>query len=422
MVDGKREFALLKEIGFVRMGATAAEDRAADILISRLKEAGVTAEKEYFSTVRSNVKKASFEVLEPYQKEYTVRGFRNAKATPEEGIVCDVFYAPDDKPVTLKKGKGKIILHDSYVGIAGHTKLKNMEAAGFVATASNSNVYIPNEYQDLDEGEFRSKFIGVYDLPGVNVMSKDLMEMVERGASKARLTLLQEEGNADSCNVVAHIKGTEGKEAIVFTAHYDSVEFSNGVYDNGSGSVCLYELAAYFAKHQPRADLIFVWCGCEERGLLGSRAYVEAHKEELDRISLCINVDMIGTIMGHAEAICTADDSLASYIDYLGKEVGYSIYSHKGVYSSDSTPFADAGVPAVSFARETTQNFGPVHCRYDRIEHMSEKNLAEDTEFICLFAKMMADAFIIPVPRKMPQDMLEELDEYNGRAPLNKLK
>ncbi len=422
LINGKREFELLKEIGFVRRGATAEEYEAGEILIRRLAEVGVKAEREVFSTLRSEVKKAEFEVLEPYHKVYSVKGFRNAKATPEEGITAEVCYAPDDKPVTLKKGKGKIILHDSYVGIVGHTKLKDMQACGFVATASNSNVYMPDELQDVDEGEFRSKFKGIYDMPGVNVSAKDMMEMVDRGASKARLTLLQEEKNADACNIVAKIKGYEGNETIVFTAHYDSVEFSTGVYDNGSGSVCLYELAAYFAKNQPRADLVFVWCACEERGLLGSRAYVDAHKEELDKFSLCINVDMIGSIMGHAEAICTSDESLAHYIDYLGKEVGYAVYAHKGVYSSDSTPFADAGVPAVSFARETSSNFGPIHSRYDTIDHMSEKNLALDTDFVCLFAQKMANSFVVPVPREMPKDMKEELDEYNGRAPLNKLK
>ena len=35
----------------------------------------------------------------------------------------------------------------------------------------------------------------------------------------------------------------------------------------------------------------------EERGLLGSKAYVRDHEEELDKIVLNINLDMIGTYM-----------------------------------------------------------------------------------------------------------------------------
>lgn len=92
-----------------------------------------------------------------------------------------------------------------------------------------------------------------------------------------------------------------GKQIVVLTAHYDSVEFSKGVYDNGSGTVCLYELAAYFANHQPKNNLVFAWCGCEERGPLGSKAYCEAHKEEVKDYSLCINVDMIGSIMARCK-------------------------------------------------------------------------------------------------------------------------
>ena len=38
----------------------------------------------------------------------------------------------------------------------------------------------------------------------------------------------------------------------------------------------------------------------EERGLLGSKAYVRDHEEELDKIVLNINLDMIGANLLHA--------------------------------------------------------------------------------------------------------------------------
>ena len=45
------------------------------------------------------------------------------------------------------------------------------------------------------------------------------------------------------------------------------------------------------------------------------------------------------------------NNSLVNYIKYLGCEVGFPIQVRQGVYSSDSTPFADNGIPSVSFAR-----------------------------------------------------------------------
>ena len=44
--------------------------------------------------------------------------------------------------------------------------------------------------------------------------------------------------------------------------------------------------------------LRFVFCGSEERGLLGAKAYVRDHEKELRQIVLNINLDMIGTYMG----------------------------------------------------------------------------------------------------------------------------
>ena len=66
----------------------------------------------------------------------------------------------------------------------------------------------------------------------------DAIDMVRRGARKARLVLKNETVERTSHNVVATITGTEKPEEIIsFGAHYDSVDFSKGVYDNGAGSV-----------------------------------------------------------------------------------------------------------------------------------------------------------------------------------------
>ena len=70
-------------------------------------------------------------------------------------------------------------------------------------------------------------------------------------------------------------------EIITFSAHYDSVSYSKGAYDNASGSACILELLAYFNQHKPDRTLRFIWCGSEEEGLLGSRDYVEKHKKDL---------------------------------------------------------------------------------------------------------------------------------------------
>ena len=124
----------------------------------------------------------------------------------------------------------------------------------------------------------------------------DAVELIRRGASTAKITLKQEEYTGQSHNVVLNMPG-QVDEYIAFTAHYDSTSLSQGAYDNMSGSLGILGIAEHFAAHPHRYGLRFIWCGSEERGLLGSKAYC-ADEEKLKNCVLNINLDMIGCIMG----------------------------------------------------------------------------------------------------------------------------
>ena len=202
---------------------------------------------------------------------------------------------------------------------------------------------------------------------------------------------------------------------IVLSAHYDSTPLSQGVYDNMSGSVGLLGIADYFRQHPHRYSLRFLWCGSEERGLLGSKAYVAAHEEDLKKTVLNINLDMIGCIMGKFIACCTSEEKLVHYIEYLASETGFGMAARQGVYSSDSTPFADKGIPAVSFARIASGNTATIHNRYDTMDVMKAEHMAKDVAFITAFTEHMACAKHCPVSKEIPENMKEKLDIYLNR-------
>ena len=82
------------------------------------------------------------------------------------------------------------------------------------------------------------------------------------------------------------------------------------------------------------------------------------------------------------------------------------------MYSSDSTPFADKGVPAVSFARIAPGHTAPIHNSYDTMKVMKAEHMQEDIAFVAAFADRMANAARCPVERKMPDNMKEKLDIY----------
>ena len=208
-------------------------------------------------------------------------------------------------------------------------------------------------------------------------------------------------------------KGTEKpEEIVVYTAHYDSVVFSHGMYDNASGSVILLEVLRHFAKNPPLRTVRFIWCGSEERGLLGSKAYVKAHESELENIKFCINVDMAGVTMGKDIAIVTAEEKLCSFIEYYNKIIGYPMDIKQDIYSSDSIPFADKGIPGVNFSRFACTGGAALHSRRDVITSMDGNALQRTAQYVIDFSENTVNGKIFPVNRVVPQNIVDKLNKY----------
>ena len=243
----------------------------------------------------------------------------------------------------------------------------------------------------------------------------DAEKLILSNPKKIKIVVDQEEGKRTSHNLVATIPGIVNPEEIIcFTAHYDSVKFSTGAYDNGTGSVTIMEVLRYYHENKPNRTLKFIWCGSEEMGLLGSHAYVNTHKEELENYKLCINVDMTGVPLGKDIAVCTSEMSLVNYIDYYAKNIGFMIDTNQGVYSSDSTPFAFNNVPAVSFARISPRGGAEIHSRRDVISLINPIYLEKTILFIISLSENLISSVYFPVPKSMPQNMKVELDNYLG--------
>ena len=409
--DGNREFDLLNKIGFVRTSGSSEEKRAAEILLEEIKSIGLEGELEPFKVHHYEIKTAKLEVLEPFYKEYTVTGYGMSGSTPEEGLEAEFEYVEGADEVNLINAKGKIVLVNNGFKVDSY---KNMVKAGVKAFIACSGTVIDEESRtDLENRKLRDKHLEHGKLPGVAIRAKDAMNMLKEKPTKVRLTLIQDEGECDSHNVIATIKGSVYEdEEIHFGAHYDSVPFSNGVYDNGAGSVINMELLRYYHEHAPKRTLKFIWFGSEEVGLLGSKHYTAAHEEELKNVKLMINVDVAGSVLGQNKAMIIAEDGLRSMIDYMAKEIGFPISVVQDIYSSDCIPYADKGIPAANFCRFGTNGGAMIHNRYDIIEHLSADNLQDLTEFIHTFCERTINACVFPVPREVPQNMVEAVDKY----------
>ncbi len=98
-------------------------------------------------------------------------------------------------------------------------------------------------------------------------------------------------------NIVGIIPGKK-PEMIVISAHYDHLGIRNGLIyngadDNASGVGGLLAIAEYFKKNKPEHTLIFAAFDAEEMGLQGAKAFVANPINNLGKVVLNINMDMI---------------------------------------------------------------------------------------------------------------------------------
>lgn len=392
---------VFSDTAYIRVGGRPEEKKAAEYLRQQVVEFGLEAALEPFDVPLGDIEEAT---LLADGVSIPCKGYMCAGSSTVE---APFYYLRTNDAWSLRQCKGKIVLIDGYLGYWIYQDLLENGAVGFVTYDGHVNY----ADRDIDARELRSYVSNGKIIPGVNINVKDAVSLIEKGVKSAKIVLKQKEYMGTSQNVVLDMPG-EVDEYIVFTAHYDSTPLSQGAYDNMSGSIGLLGIAEHFAKNPHRYGLRFVWCGCEERGLLGSKAYCTAHEEELSKIILNINLDMIGCIMGKFIACATAEEKLVNYIEYFAAEMGHEIKVSQDVYSSDSTPFADRGIPAISFARTSPNNTATIHNSYDTMKLMNGAQMAEDIDFLVAFANRMANAKLCPVKREMPDNMKEKLDTY----------
>ena len=396
---------ILKETDYVRTGGSPEELKCAEYLRTCCNELEVEARIEDFAVQMSHMKNAT---LVADGEELPCRGYM---CCGSGSVEAPLYYMPNNDRAAIAAAKGKIVLLDTGVGYFTYQDLYAAGAVGFITY--DGNVHYEND--DIDRKELRAYVCEGKKIPGVSVNAKTALKMIRNKTQNVKITVEQDEYVGTSRNVVAEIPGTTD-EYITLTAHYDSTFLSHGAYDNMSGCIGLLGLMEVLKASAPnRFGLKFIFCGSEERGLLGSKAWVQAHESELDKCVMNINLDMIGAVMGHFIAACTCEQQMADYIAYRGAIAGVPIRANQRVYSSDSTPFADKGIPAVSFARMGGGNVVPFHCRYDTMEEVDPERLIEDLDFIACFADDMANAAVCPVKREMPEKMRKELDEYLNR-------
>lgn len=412
-VNENRAFELLKQMAYERICGSEAELRTAQLLADTAAAAGAKVCLEAFPFDTAEVRLAALEVLEPCRKQYAVTGYLRSESTGEEGIEADLLYVENARPADLAGARGKLVLVN---GRVGHDTYKALMEAGVRGLITfNGDYDRPREDSDVSINMLRPMLTDKFGRTiALNMHVLDAMEMVNLGASKVRVAVISEDQVGTSHNVIAEIPGTElPEEEVVFGAHYDSVRFSTGVYDNGAGSVCIMELLRHFAEHPPKRTVRFIWFGAEEIGLQGSKYYTANH--DLSKVRLMVNLDVGGPVLGLNKALITGNMAFVGYVDGLMKEIGASFSVEQHIQSSDSTPFTDHDVPCANFLRDAAPGAGKLHSRADTLAFLSPVGLGKVLHPTLAFADRVINSAVFPIERVVPPEMHAAVDQYYFR-------
>ena len=409
------QYDLVKKMSFVRFGGTAEEKRAAAILMEEIEKAGGKGEYMPFNIPAYEVEKCSLKVVAPYEAELEVIPYGLSGELPLGGKTLKFYYAGrgvaedyldmDDLSDTV------VMIND--LSFDAYKLLCEKNAAAFIVIAGKHQD--SSETSDLVPRNLRPKMLENGKVPGFVIWAKDATELVRNKAETLHIELRQKELTVESRNVVAEIPGTEKpEEIIVLTAHYDSVLVGTGSWDNATGSATIMYLYHHFLKNPAKRTLKFIWCGSEEQGLYGSKAYVEKYADEIEKsYKFCFNFDMCGTVLGNNQIFVTGGDDLKYYAEQFAREYGIKVDIGVHVHSSDSAPFCDKGVPALGLSRGTRT--AEIHTRNDIMFPLSAEQLVRDAEFAIAFVSKTANSARIPIPTGMPNNMKEAIDKYFQR-------
>lgn len=194
-------------------------------------------------------------------------------------------------------------------------------------------------------------------------------------------------------NVVGFWEGSDPQlrdEVIVIGAHYDHVGFLrgefqegedyifNGADDNASGTVGLLEIAQAFSfSARPKRSLVFIAFAAEEKGLLGSKAYVREPLWPLAKTKAMLNMDMIGrnrpnhvSIIGYSHSPDLNQINIEENA-YIGLKLDYD--GERFFMRSDQYNFARNGIPVLFY---NTGDHRDYHKVTDNPDKINERKIA----------------------------------------------
>ena len=192
-------------------------------------------------------------------------------------------------------------------------------------------------------------------------------------------------------NVIGELRG-ESEEAIIVSAHYDSVWRGPGVVDNATGVEGIRRLAERLAGQTHPRSLLFIAFAAEEIGCIGSRSWIfDAEVTgELARVKAIVNLDCIAH--GDRFELMASPPELAERFGGFAKQLGlgerYDLSVGPAGPGVDSYPFHEKKIPAATVSHFPYDEY---HLPTERLELIDEQKLADSVDVAALLVESLLE-------------------------------
>jgi len=453
-----RNLGYLSDVIGPRLSGSPAMRRANEWTAGRFKAYGLTAALEpYQFGVTWERGPASLRLIAPFSRAITAHSWAWTEGTGGKTLAGPVVLADLSTPESLAVNRGKVkgawvlprapypvwnpdgpekTLEDS-TRLAEELRLRSLAtadtSAAAVAGRRQFTVDLPYELKAagalgtlVDGGKEHGLMTmsgspnRVSPLPNLVISNEDyamLARQIRAGAKprvEARVDNRVGQSSVRQWNTVAEIRGSERPgQVVILGAHLDSWDLGTGVTDNGTGSMVVLDAARAIARSglKPKRTIRFVLFSGEEQGLIGSRAYAEAHAAQADSIQAVLVLDNgTGAITG--QALQGRKDLEGLWRELLGPVAALDADSVREASKSgtDHLSFLPYGVPGFNFDQLRRGYNHTHHSESDTYDKAVAQDLKQATAVMAVTAYELANlrellprglkSPVVPVPSR----------------------
>ena len=233
-----------------------------------------------------------------------------------------------------------------------------------------------------------------------------IWRLLKRGPVEIEVDLKNtfSDGPVEVYNTVAEIPGSEKPdEVVIIGGHIDSWDLGTGATDNGTGIMAVLEAARALKAVgvKPKRTIRFVLFSGEEEGLHGSRAYVQAHEKEMDKISGVLIHD---TGTGRVKSIGLEGrydlrEVMDKVVEPFKEAVDLEELSMRKMMGTDHQSFLPKGVPAFAVAQDMAEYRKTHHTESDTFDKVYPDEINQGAKVLAAWAYNVA-----MLPDILPRD------------------